>query len=223
MPRDKADVFRRIVAYLIDIVIAMTLALITAALMPPLAPLASALYLLFKDGLMFAVTKQDAWKNRSPGKRLLNLEIVSESGVAAGVRRIEALTGESARRWLIDQAAVAKNLADQFKVPVVEVVARVEALEAQRRKLEKELADAKRQLAMGGGGGGATGPEEIGGVQVIARVMEQLHPGSNILMHELPWTVEALDRLLEQIREQGYRFVDPHAIRTEPEASIPSR
>lgn len=80
MPRDKADVFRRIVAYLIDIVIAMTLALITAALMPPLAPLASALYLLFKDGLMFAVTKQDAWKNRSPGKRLLNLEIVSESG-----------------------------------------------------------------------------------------------------------------------------------------------
>lgn len=59
--------------------------------------------------------------------------------------------------------------------------------------------------------------------KVIARVMEQLHPGSNILMHELPWTVEALDRLLEQIREQGYRFVDPHAIRTEPEASIPSR
>ncbi|HEY9236467.1 MAG TPA: alanine--tRNA ligase, partial [Phenylobacterium sp.] len=98
-------------------------------------------------------------------------KIISESGVAAGVRRIEALTGEAARRWLVDQAGVAKSLADQFKVPVAEVGARVEALEAQRRKLEKELADAKRQLAMGGGGG-ASGPEEIGGVQVIARVME---------------------------------------------------
>jgi alanyl-tRNA synthetase len=102
-------------------------------------------------------------------------KIVQEQGVAAGVRRIEALTGESARRWLLDQAAVAKGLADQFKTPVSEVPARVAALEAQRRQLEKELGDARRQLAMGGGGGGgaaAAGPEEIGGVQVMARVME---------------------------------------------------
>jgi alanyl-tRNA synthetase len=99
-------------------------------------------------------------------------KIVSESGVAAGVRRIEALTGEAARRWLIEQAGVAKALADQFKAPVSEVLARVEALEAQRRKLDKELGEAKRQLAMGGGGGAAAGPEDIGGVQVIARVME---------------------------------------------------
>ncbi|CAN7270486.1 alanine--tRNA ligase [Phenylobacterium sp. LjRoot219] len=99
-------------------------------------------------------------------------KIVSEQGVAAGVRRIEALTGEAARRWLLEQAAVAKGLADQFKVPVVEVTARVEALEAQRRKLEKELSEAKRQLAMGGGGGAAAGPEEIAGVQVLARVMD---------------------------------------------------
>lgn len=99
-------------------------------------------------------------------------KIVSESGVAAGVRRIEALTGEAARRWLTEQAGVAKALADQFKAPVSEVLARVEALEAQRRKLDKELGEAKRQLAMGGGGGAAAGPEDIGGVQVIARVME---------------------------------------------------
>ena len=99
-------------------------------------------------------------------------KIVSEQGVAAGVRRIEALTGEAARRWLLEQAQVAKALADQFKVPVVEVTARVEALEAQRRKLEKELSEAKRQLAMGGGGGAAAGPEEIAGVQVLARVMD---------------------------------------------------
>jgi alanyl-tRNA synthetase len=99
-------------------------------------------------------------------------KIISEQGVAAGIRRIEALTGEAARRWLLDQAAVAKGLAEQFKVPVAEVTARIEALEAQRRKLEKELGDAKRQLAMGGGGGSAVGPEEIGGVQVLARVMD---------------------------------------------------
>jgi alanyl-tRNA synthetase len=100
------------------------------------------------------------------------IKIVQEQGIAAGVRRIEALTGEAARRWLLDQAAVARGLADQFKIPVSEVGARVEALEAQRRKLEKELGDARRQLAMGGGGGVAAGPEDIGGVAVIARVLD---------------------------------------------------
>jgi alanyl-tRNA synthetase len=125
-------------------------------------------------------------------------KVVSESGVAAGVRRIEALTGEAARRWLVEQAAIAKSLADQFKVPVAEVSARVEALEAQRRKLEKELADAKRQLAMGGGaGGGSAGPEEIGGVQVIGRVMEgvggkDLRPIAEEFKKQLPDGVIAL-------------------------------
>jgi alanyl-tRNA synthetase len=57
---------------------------------------------------------------------------------------------------------------------VGDVVARVEALEVQRRKLEKELGDAKRQLAMGGGGGGSApaGPEDIGGVKLMARIMD---------------------------------------------------
>ena len=101
------------------------------------------------------------------------IKIVSEGGVAAGVRRIEALTGEAARLWLGEQAGIAKALADQFKVPVSEVAARVEALEVQRRKLEKELGDAKRQLAMGGGsGGGASAVEEIGGIKVMARIMD---------------------------------------------------
>jgi len=127
-------------------------------------------------------------------------KIVQEQGVAAGVRRIEALTGESARRYLLDQAAVAKGLADQFKVPVAEVAARVAALEAQRRQLEKDLGDAKRQLAMGGGGGGgsaAAGPEDIGGVQVLARVMEgvggkDLRPIAEDYKKQLPDGVIAL-------------------------------
>ncbi len=48
--------------------------------------------------------------------------------------------------------------------------------------------------------------------QVISNVLNQLHPGSNILMHELPWTVEALDKLLTQLEEKGYGFVDPEEI-----------
>ena len=98
-------------------------------------------------------------------------KIVAEQGIAAGIRRIEALTGESARRYLLDQAAVAKALADQFKTPVSEVLARVETLEAQRRRLEKELSEAKRALALGGGGSAPT-VEDIGGVKFDGRVVE---------------------------------------------------
>jgi alanyl-tRNA synthetase len=124
-------------------------------------------------------------------------KIVSEQGVAAGVRRIEALTGEAARRYLLEQAQVSKSLAEQFKVPVGEVSARVETLQIQARKLEKELADAKRQLAMGGGGAAAAGPEEIGGVKVLARVMEgvggkDLRPIAEEFKKQLPDGVIAL-------------------------------
>ncbi len=121
-------------------------------------------------------------------------KIVSEGGVAAGVRRIEALTGESARRWLLDQANVAKGLAEQFKVPVSELPARVEGLQAQARRLERELADAKRQLAVGGGGasgGGAAAPEDVGGVKFIGRVLEgvggkDLRPIAETFKKQLP-------------------------------------
>ncbi|TCS16687.1 alanine--tRNA ligase [Caulobacter sp. BK020] len=100
-------------------------------------------------------------------------KIVSEQGVAAGVRRIEALTGEAARRFLLDQAGVAKALADQFKTPVAEVLARVDALVAERKALEKQLAEAKKQLALGGGsGGGAAGPEDVNGTALIARILD---------------------------------------------------
>ncbi len=126
-------------------------------------------------------------------------KVVSEQGIAAGVRRIEALTGEPARRWLLEQTGVAKALADKFKVPVPEVVARVEAMEAQRKRLEKELAAAKRQLAMSGGGGGAApaGPDDISGIQVMARIMEgvsgkDLRPIAEEFKKQLPDGVIAL-------------------------------
>ncbi|HEY1751858.1 MAG TPA: alanine--tRNA ligase [Caulobacteraceae bacterium] len=99
-------------------------------------------------------------------------KIVSEQGIAAGVRRIEALTGEPARQWLLGQAGVARGLADQFRVPVAEVTARVEALQAQARKAERELAEARKQLALGGGSGQGAAVEEVGGVRFDGKVVE---------------------------------------------------
>jgi len=104
-------------------------------------------------------------------------KIISEQGVAAGVRRIEALTGEPARQWLLAQAAVARGLADQFKVPTAEVPARVEAVQAQARKAERELAEARKQLALGGGGaGGASAVEDVAGVRFDGKVVEGVSP-----------------------------------------------
>jgi len=99
-------------------------------------------------------------------------KIVSETGVAAGVRRIEALTGEAARQYLLAQAGVAKTLAQSFKVQPLDVPARVEALTAERRALEKQVADLKKQLALGGGSSANAAPEEINGVKLIARILD---------------------------------------------------
>jgi alanyl-tRNA synthetase len=99
-------------------------------------------------------------------------KIVSETGVAAGVRRIEALTGEAARQYLLAQAGVARTLAQSFKVQPLDVPARVEALTTERRALEKQVADLKKQLALGGGSGASAAPEEINGIKLIARVLD---------------------------------------------------
>ncbi|HTX50852.1 MAG TPA: alanine--tRNA ligase [Caulobacteraceae bacterium] len=130
-------------------------------------------------------------------------KIVQEQGIAAGVRRIEALTGEPARRWLLEQAAVAKGLADQFKTPVSEVPARVEALQAQARKLERDLSEAKRQLAVGRGSGGASAEvEDVGGVKFIGRVLDgvggkDLRPIAETFKKQLPDGVIVLNGVLD--------------------------
>ncbi len=103
-------------------------------------------------------------------------KITSETGIAAGVRRIEALTGEAARQYLLAQAGVAKSLAQSFKVQPADVPARVEALTADRRALEKQVTELKKQLALsgslGGGGSANAAPEEINGVKLIARILD---------------------------------------------------
>jgi alanyl-tRNA synthetase len=99
-------------------------------------------------------------------------KIIAETGIAAGVRRVEALTGEAARRHLLDRAGVAEHLALQFKVAPADVPTRVESLIADRKKLERELAEVKRKLAMGGSGGDAPAAEVINGVNFIGRVLD---------------------------------------------------
>lgn len=102
-------------------------------------------------------------------------KITSETGIAAGIRRVEALTGEAARQFLLAQAGVARSLAQTFKVQPLDVPARVEALSTERKALEKQVAELKKQLALGGGGGGGSAnaaPEEINGVKLIARVLD---------------------------------------------------
>ena len=100
-------------------------------------------------------------------------KIVSESAVSSGVRRIEALTGEGARRHVEQQMGYGRAAADILKVTTSDLPARVASLLDERKKLERQLAEAKKQLAMGGGGGAApAGPEEIGGVKFIGRVVE---------------------------------------------------
>lgn len=99
-------------------------------------------------------------------------KIVQETGVAAGVRRIEALTGEAARQYLLAQAGVARSLAQSFKVQTADVPARVDSLTASVKTLEKQVAELKKQLALGGGSGASSAPEEINGVKLMARVLD---------------------------------------------------
>ena len=76
---------------------------------------------------------------------------LTDAGVAAGVRRLEALTGTAARKAANHAITLAKNAAAEIKAPLDEMPARLAALIDERRKLERELTDAKKKLAMGGG------------------------------------------------------------------------
>jgi alanyl-tRNA synthetase len=103
------------------------------------------------------------------------LKIVSESAVASGVRRIEALTAEAARAYLATQDERVREAAELLKVSPDEVITRLAAIIDERRKLERQLAEAKRNLALGGGGGGAAAPSairDIGAVKLLARVVQ---------------------------------------------------
>lgn len=120
------------------------------------------------------------------------LKIVSESAVSSGVRRIEALTGEAARTLLNGRDDALKAAAAALKTSPDEVPTRVAALAEQLKKAERELADAKKALALGGSGGGgaAAGPavEQVGNTAFVAQVVDGLDP------KELRGTVDGLKK-----------------------------
>ncbi|MBA5777707.1 alanine--tRNA ligase [Stappia sp. F7233] len=103
--------------------------------------------------------------------------LVSEGAVAAGVRRLEALTGAAAREYLEGQDARLREIAGILKVAPADAASRVAVLVEERRKLERELAEAKKKLAMGGGAAaGGEAVREVGGVKLMARVVDGINP-----------------------------------------------
>ncbi|OFW72015.1 MAG: alanine--tRNA ligase [Alphaproteobacteria bacterium RBG_16_64_48] len=106
------------------------------------------------------------------------LKIVSESAVASGVRRIEALTGNAARSYLAQQDERVREAAELLKVSPDEVIQRLAAIIDERRKLERQLAEAKRDLALGGsaGDGAASAVQEVGKVKLLARIVQGVAP-----------------------------------------------
>ncbi len=99
------------------------------------------------------------------------VSVLGESAVGAGVRRVEALTRDAARRRLNQEARGFAELTQRLRSPAGEAAERLDALIEDRRRLERELADAKRKLALGGGGGDEAA-REVGGVKFYARAVE---------------------------------------------------
>ncbi|MEO8373890.1 MAG: alanine--tRNA ligase [Sphingomonas bacterium] len=100
-------------------------------------------------------------------------KIIGEGAVSSGIRRVEALTGEAARLWFSNRDEKLRETASVLKATPDEVPARVAALVEDRRRLERELAEAKKALALGGGGASApAGPEQVGGVNFVSQVID---------------------------------------------------
>ncbi len=102
--------------------------------------------------------------------------LTGESAVAAGVRRIEALTGTAARKHLAEQEKRLKAVAMALKVRADEAAERTVQLVEERRQLQRELSDAKRRLAMGGGNGGEPAIRDVGEVKFIGRAVSGIAP-----------------------------------------------
>src|SRR6185312_11930894 len=101
------------------------------------------------------------------------ITVVGESAVAAGVRRIEARTRDEARKRLEADARGYADMTALLRAPAGEAAERLEALIDDKRKLERELAEARRKLAMGGGGAASANDavRDIGGVKFYARAV----------------------------------------------------
>ena len=107
------------------------------------------------------------------------ITILAENAVSSGVRRIEALTGDAARNHLEQQQSRLKQIAETLKVPPAQAVDRVMTLVNERKKLERELSEAKKKLAMGGGSSSSGASVKkikasSGEINFIGRVIEDV-------------------------------------------------
>jgi alanyl-tRNA synthetase len=109
------------------------------------------------------------------------ISVTGESAVSSGVRRIEALTGRHARKHANDTAALARSAAAELRTTLEDMPVRIASLLEERKKLERDLSDARKKLAMGGGasasnGGAASaaGIREVGDVKLMARSVENI-------------------------------------------------
>ncbi len=100
--------------------------------------------------------------------------IVSEGAVASGIRRIEVMTGEAARQYLISEAERARAAAEILKVPSADLANRISSLIDERKKLDRELTNMRKKLALGGSGPAAPAgvSEQINGISYVARVLD---------------------------------------------------
>ena len=97
--------------------------------------------------------------------------IVGESAVASGVRRLEAKTGAGARHHLNEESRRLREIAHLVRAPAEDAATRLAALIEERKKMERELTDARRKLAMGGGAAEAQPFREIAGVKFLSRAV----------------------------------------------------
>jgi alanyl-tRNA synthetase len=105
------------------------------------------------------------------------ITLVNEGAVAAGVRRIEALTGAAARTYLAEQDRRLRAVAATLKVRPEDAAERTAVLVEERRRLERDLTEARKQLAMGGGTNGADlGIRDVGSIKFLARSVSGIAP-----------------------------------------------
>ncbi|MEM0907431.1 MAG: alanine--tRNA ligase, partial [Pseudomonadota bacterium] len=134
------------------------------------------------------------------------IALTDESAVSSGVRRIEALTGEAARAHLATERARLRAVAAALKVPPADAAERVAALMDERRRLERELEDAKKKLALAGPAQGDAA-RTVAGVTFVGRVVDGL-PG------------KALKGLADEAREAAGSAVVAIVGRDEGRASV---
>ena len=103
-------------------------------------------------------------------------KIVGEGALASGVRRIEALTGAAALRYVEEQEDRLRSAATLLKTSPSELNQRLEQMVEERRRLERELADTRKKLATGGGGGEGSETKEVAGVKLASRLLEDVPP-----------------------------------------------